>query len=89
VKRVRVIVTGSVQGVFFRATCARLARGVALGGFVANRADGSVEAAFEGPEEAVDSMVEWCRTGPDLARVDGVEVIHEEPLGDVTFRVTA
>jgi acylphosphatase len=87
VKRVRVVVSGRVQGVFFRATCARMARDAGLGGYVLNRSDGSVEAAFEGPGDAVDRMVEWCRTGPDLARVEEVEAVVEEPLGDVTFRV--
>ncbi|HEX6329765.1 MAG TPA: acylphosphatase [Actinomycetota bacterium] len=87
VKRVRVVVTGRVQGVFFRATCARLARDAGVGGFVRNRPDGAVEAAFEGSPEVVDGLVAWCRHGPDLARVDGVEVVAEQPLGDVTFRV--
>ena len=81
------MVTGRVQGVFFRATCARMARDAGLGGYVRNRADGSVEAAFEGPDDAVDRMVEWCRRGPGLARVDEVEAIPEEPVGDVAFRV--
>jgi acylphosphatase len=88
VKRTRVVVSGRVQGVFFRATCARLAREARLGGYVRNRADGSVEAAFEGADDAVDGMVEWCRTGPELARVDEVEVVAEQPVGDTTFRVT-
>jgi acylphosphatase len=87
VKRVRVIVAGRVQGVFFRATCARLARDAGVGGFVRNRADGRVEAAFEGASEVIDRLVEWCRRGPDLARVDHVEILAEQPLGDVTFRI--
>jgi acylphosphatase len=88
VKRVRVIVSGRVQGVFYRATCARLARDAGLGGYVRNRPDGRVEAAFEGALDAVDAMVEWCRRGPDLARVDDIEISVEEPVGDVTFRVS-
>jgi acylphosphatase len=88
VKRTRVLVSGRVQGVFFRATCARLARDAGLGGYVRNRADGSVEAAFEGPDDAVDRMVEWCRSGPELAHVDDVEAVAEEPVGDVAFRVS-
>lgn len=87
VKRVRVLVSGRVQGVFFRARCARLARDAGLGGFVRNRPDGRVEAAFEGPAEAVDRLVDWCRGGPDPARVDHVEILAEQPLGDVSFRV--
>lgn len=84
-KRVRVVVSGRVQGVFFRATCARRARALGLGGSVRNMPDGSVEAVFEGPSADVEAMVAWCRSGPELARVDEVEV-HEEPLtGTRTF----
>ena len=88
VKRVRVIVAGRVQGVFYRATCARLAREAGVAGFVRNLPDGRLEAAFEGPDEAVDRLVAWCGSGPDLARVDEIQVASEAPLGDVTFRVT-
>jgi acylphosphatase len=83
-----VTVSGRVQGVFFRATCAAQARRRGLGGFVRNLADDRVEAVFEGPEDAVREMVDWCRLGPDLARVDRVEVLSEEPIGDIGFRVT-
>ncbi len=86
-KRVRVRVAGRVQGVFYRATCARLAREADLGGFVRNLSDGRVEAAFEGPDAAVDRLVAWCRNGPELARVDEVEVVPEAPAGDRSFRV--
>lgn len=86
-KRVRVLVSGRVQGVFFRATCAAEARRQGVGGWVRNLPDGRVEAAFEGPEEAVDRMVAWCRRGPELARVSSVEV-HPEPLaGEREFRI--
>jgi acylphosphatase len=88
VKRVRVVVAGRVQGVFYRATCARLAREADVAGFVRNLPDGRVEAAFEGPDEVVDRLVSWCRRGPDLARVDEVDVVSEAPIGDATFRVT-
>ena len=86
-KRTRVVVSGRVQGVFFRAACARLAREAGVGGFVRNRSDGRVEAAFEGTNGAVDRMVDWCRSGPELARVDEVEVVAENPVGDASFRV--
>jgi acylphosphatase len=88
VKRVRVTVSGRVQGVFFRATCARLARDAGLGGYVRNLPDGRLEAAFEGDELAVDALVDWCRRGPDLAQVDSVEAVPEDPAGDTTFRVS-
>jgi acylphosphatase len=87
VKRVRVLVGGRVQGVFFRATCARLAREAGLGGYVRNLDDGRVQAAFEGPDARVDDLVAWCRHGPDLARVDEVDVAREAPVGDVAFRI--
>lgn len=87
-KRVRVIASGRVQGVFYRATCARLARRLGLGGSVRNLPDGRVEAAFEGPESLVDEMVDWSRSGPDLALVERLEVLTEEPVGETEFRVT-
>jgi acylphosphatase len=88
VKRVRVVVTGRVQGVFFRATCAREARDLGLAGSVRNLPDGRVEAVFEGPEAVVDRMVGWCRLGPEYARVDAVEVTPEPPAGERGFAVT-
>ena len=87
-KRVRVVASGRVQGVFYRATCARLARRLGLGGSVRNLPDGRVEAVFEGPESLVDEMVDWSRSGPDLAQVERLEVLAEEPVGDTEFRVT-
>jgi acylphosphatase len=87
VKRSRVCVSGEVQGVFFRAETARRARELRLGGFVRNTPDGKVEAAFEGDADAVDAMVRWCRQGPELAAVDGIEVFDEELAGETEFRV--
>jgi len=89
VRRVRVNVFGRVQGVFYRGTCARLAREKGLAGTVRNRPDGGVEAVFEGPPDAVGEMVAWCREGPELARVDEIEVRDEEPIGEAGFRVTS
>lgn len=86
-KRVRVIVEGRVQGVFFRAEAADRARSLGLAGWVHNRPDGAVEAAFEGDEDRVDSMVRWCRHGPSGASVDDVLVELEEPGGDRGFSI--
>jgi acylphosphatase len=86
-RRVRVVVSGRVQGVFFRATCASQARAHELGGWVRNLPGGGVEAAFEGPDAGVDAMIAWCRRGPPAARVDDVEVIDESPEGEGSFRV--
>jgi acylphosphatase len=87
-KRMRVTVHGRVQGVFYRATCARLARDAGLSGHVRNLPDGGVEAAFEGPDADVDQLVEWCRTGPEMARVDKIEIVAEQPRGEQEFRVS-
>lgn len=86
-KRVRVVASGRVQGVFYRATCARLARGLGLGGYVRNLPDGRVEAVFEGPEGDVERMVTWSRRGPDLAHVDDLDAVAEEPVGETGFEV--
>jgi acylphosphatase len=86
-KRIRVVASGRVQGVFYRATCARLARGLGLTGYVRNLPDGRVEAAFEGPDAAVDEMVAWSGVGPDFADVDRLDVVAEDPLGETGFRV--
>jgi acylphosphatase len=88
VKRVRVTVSGRVQGVFYRATCARLARDAGVAGHVRNLPDGRVEAVFEGREDDVERLVAWCRTGPEMARVDDVEIVAEQPVGDREFRVS-
>lgn len=86
-KRVRVRIRGRVQGVFFRVETRARAESLGVTGWVRNAEDGSVEAAFQGDEERVDSMVEWCRRGPSGARVDDVEVEPEEPTGETGFSV--
>jgi acylphosphatase len=69
---VRVRIEGRVQGVWFRAWTAQEATARGLDGWVRNRADGTVEALFKGPADAVEAMVEACREGPPSARVTGV-----------------
>lgn len=76
-KRVRVIVNGRVQGVFFRAKTRNEAIRNNVRGWVRNLADGSVEAVFEGGAEDVDRVVEWCRIGPGHASVENVEAVEE------------
>ncbi|MGC8780549.1 MAG: acylphosphatase [Anaerolineae bacterium] len=70
----RVIVRGHVQGVGFRAGCARQANALGVVGWVRNLWDGSVEALFEGDAAAVDRMIAWCWRGPAMAEVTDVEV---------------
>lgn len=85
--RRRVEVDGRVQGVFFRDTCRREATSAGLAGWVRNLPDGRVEAAFEGPADAVERMVGWCRHGPPRATVTATRTHVEEPTGEQGFRV--
>jgi acylphosphatase len=86
--RYRVMVSGRVQGVYFRDTCRRVARDNGVSGWVRNLPDGRVEAVFEGPADAVGRLVDWARRGPRLAVVDDVAVQAERPegLGDFLIR---
>lgn len=85
--RRHVFVSGNVQGVFFRYETRERARSRGLAGWVRNLPDGRVEAVFEGPEEAVEAMVDWCREGPRGAEVTDVESIAEDPEGLNGFEV--
>lgn len=76
--RARVHITGRVQGVGFRHATRKQAQSLSLNGWVRNRSDGSVEAEFEGPKDAVQEMIDWCRNGPAFAKVDQVDANAEE-----------
>lgn len=78
--RRHVIVSGRVQGVFFRDSTQREAGRLGVAGWVRNLDDGTVEAVFEGDSSAVESMLDFCRRGPERARVDEVAVAADEPL---------
>ncbi len=83
----RVAVRGRVQGVFFRDSCRSEAERLGVLGWVANQPDGSVSACFEGEPDAVDAMVEWCRSGPPRARVEALDVHQVDPEGHRDFEV--
>jgi len=85
--RTRVVVAGLVQGVYFRDTCRRQALAHNVVGWVRNRRDGAVEAAFEGAPDDVERMVRWARRGPEDAVVKTVSVEDEEPVGDTGFLI--
>ena len=87
--RRHVVVHGHVQGVFFRDTVRRLAERHGVAGWVRNTWDGAVEAVFEGEDDAVERLVQFCREGPRGAVVERVDVDDEQPEGLTEFRVTA
>ena len=76
-KRYHVLISGRVQGVFFRANACKIAVALELTGWVRNLPDGRVEALFEGEAGNAEAMLDWCRTGTPPARVDHVEVAEE------------
>lgn len=86
-KRVHLWVSGVVQGVFYRANCAREAEDAGVRGWVRNLADGRVEAVFEGDGPDVERMLVWARSGSPEAVVEKVEVRGEVPQGDARFEV--
>jgi acylphosphatase len=79
--RARILVSGEVQGVFFRQSTVDEARRLGLAGFVRNLSDGRVEAEAEGERAAVEALVRWCRRGPPAARVADVQVDWTSPTG--------
>jgi acylphosphatase len=79
--KVRVFVSGRVQGVFFREETTRRAKEHSVAGWVRNLFDGRVEAVFEGEDRDVTKMIEFCRRGPPAAKVTSVEV-EEEPYSN-------
>ena len=80
--RAHAIISGRVQGVFFRAETKRAADRFGVSGWVRNLRDGTVEAVFEGDQDAVDAMLEWCQEGPPRARVSNVKVDWEDYTGE-------
>ena len=72
------IISGRVQGVFFRVETQRAAERCGVFGWVRNRPDGTVEAVFEGEQQAVDAILAWCKEGPNLSVVGNVEVTWQD-----------
>lgn len=84
----RYIISGKVQGVWFRASAKQQADSLGLTGFVHNLIGGEVEAFVQGPADALLAFEDWCRTGPPLARVTHIEIIAQpEDPALVSFSV--
>lgn len=77
-KNVHVFISGRVQGVFFRANTKQKAENLGITGWVRNTSDGRVEGVFEGEEDKLENMIEWCHHGPSHANVENVEVTEEK-----------
>ncbi len=76
-KRVRLVISGLVQGGFFRESTRRRAEALGVTGWVCNQPDGTVEAVLEGDPSAVDQLVQWCHRGPPGAEVEEVSAAEE------------
>jgi len=86
--RARIVVTGIVQGVAYRASARAEAERLGLAGWVRNLPDGRVEALAEGPRDRVESLVAWCWRGPPMARVSDVQVEWSAERGGLSgFRI--
>ena len=86
-KAIQARVTGRVQGVSFRWYAQERARSLGVSGWVRNEPDGSVLLHAEGDDQAVDSLVEWCRQGPSLAKVSNVAVREDTASGATSFEI--
>lgn len=82
VARVHIYVLGRVQGVFYRSNTRRKAQELGLTGWVRNLPDGRVEIVAEGERGKLERLIEWCWSGPPLARVERVESKWEKPKGE-------
>ncbi|KYK22878.1 acylphosphatase [Thermoplasmatales archaeon SG8-52-2] len=82
ISSVHVLISGRVQGVFFRANTKQQAEMLGLSGWVRNTKDGKVEAIFEGEEEGVDQIIKWCHKGPSLSKVEKVDVKKQVPTNE-------
>ena len=80
--RAHVLVSGIVQGVFFRANTAEKAKELSLLGWVKNLPDGRVEAVFEGEKEKIEEIIDWLKSHPGMSKVEKVEVDWQEAKGD-------
>jgi acylphosphatase len=87
--RAHAIISGRVQGVFFRVETQRAANRIGVSGWVRNRRDGTVEAVFEGDRDRLDAVLQWCKEGPPHANVIDVNVTWNDYTGEFqSFEIT-
>ncbi len=87
--RAHTVISGRVQGVFFRMETKQAAERFGVSGWVKNRREGTVEAVFEGDRDCVEDVLKWCRQGPPLSRVSDVDLQWETYTGEFSgFNVT-
>ncbi|EMR02334.1 acylphosphatase [Cesiribacter andamanensis] len=86
-KRLRIRISGKVQGVFYRASAQAKAKELGLNGWVQNEEGGSVLIEAEGEDQKLQRMVEWCQVGPGAAQVEQVETQEVQPQGVSGFEV--
>lgn len=82
-ERIHLLIQGRVQGVGYRMSAQWKARELGLGGWVRNSGD-AVELVAEGPGDALDAFIAWCRSGPPMARVSDVQIAREAARGDLS-----
>jgi len=87
IQSIQLVITGRVQGVFYRASMRDKAEALGASGFVQNREDGSVYAEIEGEEQVLGKLIDWCHAGPAGARVDGVKATHQPAKGYQGFAI--
>lgn len=86
--RARVLISGRVQGVFFREKTRSMAKKIGVTGWVKNLSDGRVEAVFEGSKKSVEKIVNWTKRGPILAKIEGIDIEWQEYKGEfVDFEI--
>ena len=89
IQRVKIIVIGRVQGVFYRDSTRRKAKELGLAGTVRNLPDGSVEVVAEGPADALQALAQWCRLGPPAAQVRDASTQYSLSTGEFSdFTIT-
>lgn len=84
---VRVLISGEVQGVFFRATAKEVAERHGITGWVKNTIHGNVEAEVQGDEKALQAFTDWCRQGPSRAEVREVIITNIDPIQHTSFSI--